>query len=439
MFEYTSKNQIISKEEKILLGKISDLASIAMSQGESWQDVVRPSELISQCKNKTHLQKIYADMMTLAKARGYKPATNQSTRPTILGKEIPGYRNSQQQSSTDTLSQPTMSEILTSVPASPPSTHQPANPQATTSSAPPHEKMSSADGQGDIPTPPNMTDDLGGDPLLTQNVKQRDYVGGGQQPSNETIPEPQVNYAKPPEPERIPEADEKFSDVEDLPPAQKAKAAKDMAKMIIDLYSEKIPAAFRWGAKLSDGKISELHQTGVIDFKMIVEVPTPYPRKISLGEYVTEFNSNIDGEFGVTDEWKEEVEPTLIEVLKKHKMGMTPEQKLLYMVGTDLAQKVMALVGIKNALNSNLEYWKEQTKDSQRTSQRQQHGEASQAAPEPQFQSPETSQAGGDQPASSYTRPPEYAEMPTAANVREGDVQIIATPAVEVDHDGNEL
>lgn len=189
------------------------------------------------------------------------------------------------------------------------------------------------------------------DPLLQAAPKQRDYTSGlnsAAPASAGPIPEP--NYAagagsfgpKPGEP------DNRFGNTQDMPPNLKGKSSRDLAKILVDTYADKVPALFAWITKVPEEKLREMALSGRIDFELMLELPG---QKLTVQDYFGNINTSADAAFVVTEEWKEEILPHVIKVLETRNWGVTSEQIIMYMVIMDLAQKTMIALSMKRDIN----------------------------------------------------------------------------------------
>lgn len=138
---------------------------------------------------------------------------------------------------------------------------------------------------------------------------------------------------------------------------EKTMGAEMMAEMTLDLYAKgcgwlgKIP-------EISEKKLDVLIAEGEIDAN--IQIPTE-SGNVSVKDFAQEYNSSIKDAFEVSDEFKENVKAPLIRVLKKRGIGMTDEQMLLYLFGTDLATKGAQVVMLSKAKNNIFDALKENT------------------------------------------------------------------------------
>jgi len=153
----------------------------------------------------------------------------------------------------------------------------------------------------------------------------------------------------------------KNPETKDLDNAEKLKAAKVLAKTMVDAYEKIIPPIFKLASKTSEKKMSELSMKGDIDFTILLE--TPDSGKVTAKEYVDGINNQADQLFNISDEFKENIMPPLTRILAKKEMGMTDEQLLAYYVGADLIQKTQAAYQLRGYMKDTLDFFKETTKN----------------------------------------------------------------------------
>ena len=102
------------------------------------------------------------------------------------------------------------------------------------------------------------------DPLLGGTPKQRDYTSGlpnnnAQGPTG-SIPEPNFQATAGSSFGQIPpnQQDNRFKEQQDLPPSQKAQASRDLAKFLVNAYSDNIPTLFSMLVKVPEDKLNRM-------------------------------------------------------------------------------------------------------------------------------------------------------------------------------------
>jgi hypothetical protein len=233
------------------------------------------------------------------------------------------------------------------------------------------------------------------DPLTSEPVAEKSYAKPladmGSMDTAKDIPEPILNPPKidinatPPKPPLS--ASPANPAMNDLPPQEKELAAESMAKMAIMGY-EKLHSLGRWYIKVSDEQKNEWHASGKIPLYTPIDFGDG--RKITWGQFLNQFNKDIDSEFTVSNEFKKQVEPILVRIFLKYGWGLTDEQLLMVIVGEDLITKVAILRGMKAQLNSMVELMMKAVGGSSQSQSYQQ-------APPPPRQQPKQEQQVNDE------------------------------------------
>lgn len=241
-----------------------------------------------------------------------------------------------------------------------------AMPEKTTSPAPTIPPVTAPE----PPLPPSEFFD----PLTSNAPKERGYTsgmpagGGGAPPVDPggTIPEP--SYSAPSGglgsvPPNTP--DNRFSQTKDLPQAEKNKSARDLAKIAVDLYSEKVPQIFTWLTKIKESNIREWAMNGEVDLNLKVNLPHPQNPativKYTVAEYFQVLNVQSETAFETSEEFKAEILPHVEKILQKRDWGVTDEQVVLFMVANDLFSKGMMAMSIKGQISDLVDQLKETT------------------------------------------------------------------------------
>jgi hypothetical protein len=137
----------------------------------------------------------------------------------------------------------------------------------------------------------------------------------------------------------------------------KTMGAEMMADMTLDLYEKGCGFLGKY-AEISERKLDTLIAEGEIDPN--IQIPTE-SGNLLVKEFAQEFNSSIKDAFEVSDEFKENIRPPLIRVLKKRGIGMTDEQMIGYLVVTDLGAKFAQTYMLNKTGNSIVDSLKENT------------------------------------------------------------------------------
>jgi hypothetical protein len=146
-------------------------------------------------------------------------------------------------------------------------------------------------------------------------------------------------------------------EMKDIPKKETEMAAAQMAKLILQGY-EWAHKLGNKGLQISDRKIKKLESEGEINLSALITYD--YTKSdITAGEFIKEYNSQVENVLTVSEEFKEEVTPVLIRVLSKRGIGLTDEQYLMYLFGQDLAGKTMIFVQQKQQVNYMIDVIKE--------------------------------------------------------------------------------
>ena len=146
-------------------------------------------------------------------------------------------------------------------------------------------------------------------------------------------------------------------EMKNMPKKETEMAAAQMAKLILQGYEWAHKLANK-GLQISDRKIKKLQSEGEINLSALITYD--YSKSdITAGEFIKEYNSQVENVLTVSDEFKEEVTPVLERVLSKRGIGLTDEQYLMYLFGQDLAGKTMIFVQQKQQVNYMIEVIKE--------------------------------------------------------------------------------
>lgn len=185
----------------------------------------------------------------------------------------------------------------------------------------------------------------------------------------------------------------------DLPNKEKSASSEHLAEMILQGY-ELLCTLVEGAAKFSNRKIRKLELDGDVDFNLQIQVKGVV---VTLREFVDEFNSEVDGSFSVSQDFRNQAKPVLVRILQKKGIGLTDEQLLLMMFSKDIIVKSMVFFDIKSRMNDVIEAMKTQTQQ-----YKQYAGGAVPPPPPPQPQQSYTDyQPQQDTPTTNYQAPPQ--------------------------------
>jgi hypothetical protein len=141
-------------------------------------------------------------------------------------------------------------------------------------------------------------------------------------------PPPQEPNAPPPPP---------FNpEMKGLSDKDKNTAATRAADMAIQMY-EWLHDLGNKAVQISESKLDKLQKQALIDLRAPININGA---QITLYEFIQNFNGQMSKSFVVTEEFKTQVRPLLIEIFEKRGVGMTTEQQLVFVVCKDLAGKM---------------------------------------------------------------------------------------------------
>lgn len=139
---------------------------------------------------------------------------------------------------------------------------------------------------------------------------------------------------------------------------EKKMGAEMVAEVVLDGY-DKLGTFMGSLAKINEGRLEREFAEGNIDPN--TELPIDdQGNTVPIREFVKEFNETSKDAFATSEEFKEKVKPPLVRIFEKRGIGMTDEQLLAYYFGTDIAQKGIALFGLRKTGNEIINQLKEQ-------------------------------------------------------------------------------
>lgn len=122
-------------------------------------------------------------------------------------------------------------------------------------------------------------------------------------------------------------------DLQDLDEAQKRKAAKKTADVILASYQKFAPMPFIKIASFNMNKMNKLDMSGKIRLSMPVTEDGG-----TVAQYMLGHNESVKQAFQVTDEMKKELKEPLVDVLMEQNLALTPTQRLMIAAGGQLMQ-----------------------------------------------------------------------------------------------------
>ena len=141
-------------------------------------------------------------------------------------------------------------------------------------------------------------------------------------------------------------------EVKEMSPADKKDSAEGLTTVALSLYAMGCKGLGSL-SKISDKKLKSLEADGLLDTAM--RVPVDRHTTASVRQIVDSINDQATEAFEVSDEFKDKVAPVMTRVFEKRGWGVTDEQNLMIMFGTDIAQKVAVVAQMRNAANYQLD------------------------------------------------------------------------------------
>ena len=180
----------------------------------------------------------------------------------------------------------------------------------------------------------------------------------------------------------------------DLDDKDKRYATEQMVDVVLDGY-EKITRLANNLVQIKEKKVQEMIAKGEIDPRTRIPIDTS-GNSVSISEFVQDYNEQTAEAIQTSPDFKKKVRPAMVRVFEKRGIGMTDEQFLMYMFGTDIVQKGAVVVSLRNNVSGIMNMMKELS----------QQRMATQAPPPP----PAASKQETPPPAPSTPEPVEYYE-----------------------------
>lgn len=148
-------------------------------------------------------------------------------------------------------------------------------------------------------------------------------------------------------------------DLKDLSPKQKKEAAEKAADALIEAYAKVIPIVPKKLSKFNMRKLENMEMKDEIALNMVVG-SDDYGNDVTARNYCENVNVAVDKIFTITEEMKLEIREPLIEVLLENDIALTPTQRLLMAVGSQVVQMAISTIQLvnenKNALKTFVAY-----------------------------------------------------------------------------------
>lgn len=143
----------------------------------------------------------------------------------------------------------------------------------------------------------------------------------------------------------------------DLDDKDKRYATEQMVDVVLDGY-EKITGLANNLVQIKEKKIQEMIAKGEIDPRTRIPIDTS-GNSVSISEFVQDYNEQTAEAIQTSPDFKKKVRPAMVRVFEKRGIGMTDEQFLMYMFGTDIVQKGAVVVSLRNNVSGILNMMKD--------------------------------------------------------------------------------
>jgi hypothetical protein len=148
---------------------------------------------------------------------------------------------------------------------------------------------------------------------------------------------------------------------------EKEEAAKHVTEVVLSGYE----MLHQWANKsirFSERKMQKLERDGEIDFSVKIPIDAR-GNLVEAREFINEFNDTNAEILKVSESFKEEVRPVMTRVLAKKGVGMTDEQRLLWLFGKDIGMKATLIYSVMSQRKEILNHLKEYTANNRTASQ----------------------------------------------------------------------
>ena len=149
----------------------------------------------------------------------------------------------------------------------------------------------------------------------------------------------------------------------DLDDKDKKYATEQMVDTVLDGY-EKITGLANNLVQIKDRKIQEMVSKGEIDPRTRIPIDAS-GNSITISEFVQDYNEQTAEAIQTTPEFKKKVRPAMVRVFEKRGIGMTDEQFLMYMFGTDMVQKGAVVFSLRNNMQNMMKEMSQQKMSTQ--------------------------------------------------------------------------
>lgn len=126
---------------------------------------------------------------------------------------------------------------------------------------------------------------------------------------------------------------------------------KNQADQTVDLILrgyEKAHALGRYLGKVDPNELAGMHASGKIDLEQELPIGN---KKISVGAFFTEYNTELETNISVSDDFVKNIKPPLTRICIKRNWLLSDELYVGSILAEDLTTKVSLLIGLKKSAN----------------------------------------------------------------------------------------
>lgn len=158
--------------------------------------------------------------------------------------------------------------------------------------------------------------------------------------------------AKPPKPEPV------NPDLKRAPKKEVNRASEHLVDLILNSATQVVKWSNRF-LKISDKKLMRLQAEGEINLSTLIDYD--FGKKMPIGQFVKEYNEQVSNTLAISEEFKEQVRPLLIEIFAERGMGLSKEQMVIALCAQEGAALVIAATQQKQAQIQMIEFLKQQS------------------------------------------------------------------------------
>lgn len=166
-------------------------------------------------------------------------------------------------------------------------------------------------------------------------------------------------------------------ELKDLTPRQKKEAAEKAADALIEAYAKVMPILPKKLSSFNMRKLENMEMKDEISLNMVVG--SDDNGDVTARNYCENVNREVDDIFKITEEMKSEIREPLIEVLLENDIALTPTQRLLMAVGSQVVQMGISTIQLVNsnkiALKTFVQYHQDNKREKAAEMERRRYAE----------------------------------------------------------------